>query len=443
MIGTQDRWQGELFVSGSLRDLIPDEHVLRRVDRVLDRSWLRDAVTDCYCEDHGRPGIDPEAAVRLMLAGFLCGIVHDRKLMREAQVNLAIRWFAGYRLHAALPDHSSLTRIRQRWGEQRFRAVFQRTVRACLEAGIATGEVVHIDATLIRADVSWESLAARHVSAVAEANDAVELSQSGTPKRISATDPDATLAKADRRVSAQPSYKQHTAVDDLAGVVVDVVVTTGATSEGDWFAAQLENVASQTGRAIATVTADAGYAYAKIYAVAESAGIKAVVPPKAEPPPKSQVPLRRFKYDARHEIVRCPTGRVLRRSTRAPHGWFYRAKVADGRRCLLRETCLPRPHGSRSVVISDGYAALLRARRQRPRWTEREHALDRRHRWRSEGAHAEVKVQHGLRRAVRRRRWNVAIQAYLTAAAMNLKRLAAWLSIFLLQARRPLIIAGA
>src|SRR5688572_28420021 len=98
MLGRQDRWQDDLCVVGSLRDV---DHVLRRVDAVLDLSWLRDEVADCYCDDNGRPGIDPESAVRLMLAGFLVGIVHDHKLMREAQVSLAIRWFAGYRLHEA------------------------------------------------------------------------------------------------------------------------------------------------------------------------------------------------------------------------------------------------------------------------------------------------------------------------------------------------------
>ena len=69
---------------------------------------------------------------------LLLGIVHDRRLMREAQVNIAIRWFIGYGLHERLPDHSSLTRIRQRWGEERFREIFKRTVMACLEARIAT-----------------------------------------------------------------------------------------------------------------------------------------------------------------------------------------------------------------------------------------------------------------------------------------------------------------
>src|SRR3712207_4077993 len=116
MLGRRVRGQTELLVAGSLRDLIPDDHVLARVDRVLDLSWLRAEVRHCYADGSGRPGIEPEAAVRLMLAGFLLGIVHDRRLLREAQVNIAIRWFAGFGLHEALPDHSSLTRIRQRWG---------------------------------------------------------------------------------------------------------------------------------------------------------------------------------------------------------------------------------------------------------------------------------------------------------------------------------------
>ncbi len=106
-------------MAGSLRELLPDDHVLVRVDRVLDLGWLRAEVEPLYRTDAGRPGIDLEAALRLMLAGLLLGIVHDRRLMREAQVNLAIRWFIGYGLHEALPDHSSLTRIRQRWGAER------------------------------------------------------------------------------------------------------------------------------------------------------------------------------------------------------------------------------------------------------------------------------------------------------------------------------------
>jgi len=197
MLGRKERDQLELFITGSLRQLIPDEHVLARVDRVLDLSWLREEVSDSYCLDDGRPAIDPEVAVRLMLAGLLTGIVHDRKLMREAHVNIAIRWFAGYALHEKLPDHSSLTRIRQRWGEERFRRIFKRTVDACLKAKIATAEVVHIDASLIRTNVSWESLAERHVEDVLIENQTEEKAEverqgreSGKYTKVCTTDPD-------------------------------------------------------------------------------------------------------------------------------------------------------------------------------------------------------------------------------------------------------------
>ena len=145
MLGNTPWGQSELLIAGSLRDFVPDDHVLARVDRVLDLGWLRAEVRDSYAGDGtGRPGVDPEVALRLMLAGFLLGIVHDRRLMREAPVNIAIRWFAGFGLADTLPNHSSLTRIRQRWGAERFCAVFLRTVQACVAAGIARGEVVHM-----------------------------------------------------------------------------------------------------------------------------------------------------------------------------------------------------------------------------------------------------------------------------------------------------------
>ena len=222
MIGNQNRWQEDLFVAAPLSSLIPDDHVLRRVDKVLDLSWLREEVSNLYCDWNGRPSIDPEAAVRLMLAGFFQGIVHDRKLMREAQVNLAIRWFAGYRLQEDLPDHSSLTRIRQRWGSELFKRIFQKTVGQCIEAGLVSGETVHIDATLIRADVSWESLTTEYAQKVIEENQALDgdsnredessasgRSRTGAPKKRSTTDPDATLTTSSHTFRMEPSFKQN------------------------------------------------------------------------------------------------------------------------------------------------------------------------------------------------------------------------------------------
>jgi transposase len=313
----------------------------------------------------GRPGVAPEAAVRLMLAGFLLGIVHDRRLMREAQVNLAIRWFAGYGLHDRLPDHSSLTRIRQRWGVARFRRIFERTVQACVSAGLAKGEIVHVDASLIRADVAWESLAVRHVDAVTQVNgdgtasdrtpetqERLRMSkQTGKFKKVCLTDPDASMATSGRNRRLEPSYKQHGAVDDACGVILDVEVTTGEVNEGQTILDRLDAVAALAGIDIGTVTADAGYAYAKVFAGLETRMITAVIPTKAEPI-RSKVPLRRFRYDQKRDLVKCPRGKILRpNKAKIDHGRFFASKARDCRGCDLAAQCLSPSRVTKLLVI--------------------------------------------------------------------------------------------
>lgn len=436
MLGERRAEQYEFF-AGSLRDLIPNDHVLARVSRVLDLSWLRDEVGELYCADNGRPGIAPETAVRLMLAGFLLGIVHDRRLMREAAVNVAIRWFCGFGLTERLPDHSSLTRIRQRWGAERFRKIFEHTVKACVAAKVAKGEIVHVDASLIRADVSWESLVKQHVGQVEEANGPVEdveaekrSKKSGKYKKVSLTDPDASMATSARNRRLEPCYKQHGTVDDVFGVILDVEITTGEINEGQLIEERVDATIATTGVAITTLTADAGYAYAKVYGAMERRSIDAIIPAKADPM-RSAVPLRRFKFDPRRDIVKCPRGKVLTPGKVHGHGRFFTARVRDCRSCPLAARCLPKGRTARTVMISNDYPALLRARRRRDRWSAEDQRLYQRHRWRSEGYHGEAKTWHGLARAVRRGLGNMKIQAYLTAAAVNLKRLAAALLAFL------------
>lgn len=423
MLGRQTRGQHELLFAGSLRELIPNDHVLVRVDRVLDLGWLRAEVADCYAAGSGRPGIDPEAAVRLMLAGLLLGIVHDRRLMREAAVNIAIRWFAGYGLTEALPDHSSLTRIRQRWGADRFRRIFTRTVEACVTAGIAKGEVVHIDSSLVRADVSWEAIARKHADAVDAAN-----GPAAPPREpVCRTDPDASLATNNRARRVEPAYKQHTAVDAEAGVVLDVAVTTGAQHDTKAVEAQLDAIPATTGVPIGIATMDASYAITRVFAALEERKIEAIIPAKAErAPKKGTIPVRRFKLDAKHRVVRCPAGKILR-----PHGkpdsdgfQHYRARIPDCEPCRLRAICFSTTMRRRAILLHKDHPALLRARRKYARWGPRERAFYRRHRGRVEGVHGEAKAWHGLARAIRRGLANMQIQAFLTAAVINLKRLA-------------------
>ena len=441
------REQEELFVAGPLSSLIPADHLFRQVDGVLDLSWLHEEVRDCYHQEMGRPSIDPESALRLMLAGFFEGIVHDRKLLRRAQTDLAFRWFAGYRLDEKLPHHSSLTRIRQRWGVERFKRVFQKTVQACLDAGLVNAETIHVDATLIRADVSWESLTTRHADDVFEANRAPDRDEQTDPdeprgkglgksdstasnsKKQSTTDPDASMATSNKRRRLEPTFKQHTAVEDQSGVVVDVAVTTGEENEGKHLVEQLERVEETTGTKPRTVTADAGYAHAANYAALEERSIDAVIPPqRASRRKKERLPLRRFKYDAQHDWLTCPGGCRLSRKGRSQdgRGYWYRARGRDCACCPLKSRCISDKAHSRSILLADGYPALLRARRRKEKgWDAPTRDAYTRHRWRVEGVHGRVKTHHGLHRAARRGLDNVTIQALLSASVMNLKRLAA------------------
>ena len=169
-----------------------------------------------------------------------------------------------------------------------------------------------------------------------------------------------------------------------------------------------------------------------MYSALERRGIDALIPAKAEPI-KSRVPLRRFRYDAKHDILKYPQGRVLRPARPIKHGRFFYSKAKDCARCPLKGDCLSKGRVNKAVVIVYDYPALLRARRRRERWSVEERWLYQRHRWRSEGFHGEAKTWHGLARAVRRGLANMKIQAYLTAAAINLKRLAMALLILLLR----------
>ena len=442
---TRRAWgQEELFVAGPLADLVPADHVLRRIHSVLDLRWVHEEVRDAYCQDNGRPSVDPESALRLMLGGFVEGIVHDRALLRRAQTDLAFRWFAGFRLDERLPDHSSLTVIRQRWGAARFKTIFQRVVLDCVRAGLVKGEIAHVDATLIRADVSWESLTVAHVEQVIRANEEPPAqgdsdeprpavrprSRPAKPRKYSPTDPDATMTTSNRGYHLEPSYKQHTAVDDHAGIIVDVAVETGQANEGEQLLAQLARIEENTGASVKTVTADGGYAHATNYAALEKAGCRAVIPPQrtgVRQPGKQRIPARRFKYDPRRDCVTCPAGNRLERGSRSSsdNGWFYRARAHDCRICPLRERCIAPSAKVRTIVIVDEYPALLRARRRHQRgWDKTTRELYSRHRWHVEGAHGRAKSQHGLRRAARRGLHNVQIQSWMTATAMNLKKLA-------------------
>jgi transposase len=159
MMGMQTRLFTPISLS-SLDSLVPADHFYRQLDRILDLAFVRELVQATYAEI-GRPSIDPVVFFKLQLVMFFEGIRSERQLVRLAADRLSVRWYLGYNLDESLPDHSSLTRIRARYGLEVFRRFFEAVVEQCQQAGLVWGKELYFDATQVQADASLDSLTAR------------------------------------------------------------------------------------------------------------------------------------------------------------------------------------------------------------------------------------------------------------------------------------------
>jgi transposase len=158
MMGTKERNFQPLPEDISLEGLVPEDNFYRRLQQKLDLSFVRELVEDLYAPRAVRASI-PKFFFRLQLVMFYEGIRSERGLMRIVSERLSVRWYVGYDLHEPLPAHSSLTRIRDRFGLSVFREFFERILQLCVEAGLVWGEELHFDATKVDANASLESIA--------------------------------------------------------------------------------------------------------------------------------------------------------------------------------------------------------------------------------------------------------------------------------------------
>src|SRR3954469_11340170 len=147
-------------IAMSLEDLVPRDHFHRLLETKLDLSFVRQWVRELYA-DRGRPSIDPVVFFKLQLVMFFEGIRSERQLIATASLNLAHRWYLGYALDEELPDHSSLTRIRQRLGIDLFQRFFEKIVDLCQETGLVWGRELYFDATKVDANADLDSLVPR------------------------------------------------------------------------------------------------------------------------------------------------------------------------------------------------------------------------------------------------------------------------------------------
>src|SRR5690242_19555442 len=159
MMGKKERHFAPL-INVSVEQLVPQDHFYRHLERTLDLSFVREFVQEMYA-DGGRPSIDPVVFFKLQLVMFFEGIRSERLLMKHAADRLSVRWYLGYDFNQSLPDHSSLSKIRTRYGLDVFRRFFDAIVEQCQQAKLVWGKELYIDSTQVNANADLDSLTPR------------------------------------------------------------------------------------------------------------------------------------------------------------------------------------------------------------------------------------------------------------------------------------------
>jgi transposase len=433
-----------------LESFVHHDHFLRKVDRVLESAFVRELTAACYASGRGRPSIDPEVYFRMLLVAFLYDIRSDRQLCEDVYYNLAYRWFCRLSLQDGVPDHSSLSRIRDRYGEDIFEALFRRIVEICRKRGLVAPQCrVMTDATLIPADAALDSLVhndpgqarleAESLQGRTKAVDPLPTRKISNQTHRSRTDPDATLAQK-RGTPQQLKYKVHQSAEAESRVILDTHVTTGARHDNQPYLEQLQRIEERYRITIHEVTADRGYGSAHIIRTLQEQGKQTFIPLWS-----GRVGNKYLKgslvYQKDHDRFRCPAGKYLTPTPAITENHKrYVSLSSDCQACAQASTCPARTSGSspqRFVLrnLDQDLFEEVQARMRDPAFGEK---LSERM-WKIEGLFAEAKRNHGLSRARYRGRTKVQIQAYLSAIAQNLKRLVAALWCWLITRfqRRP------
>lgn len=387
MMGARTVMQEALFYSFSLEDHVPQSHLLRAVDRFVELSGIREKLRPFYSET-GRPSIDPELMIRMLLIGYCLGIRSERRLCEEVHLNLAYRWFCRLGLDGAVPDHSTFSKNRH--GRFRdsdlLRELFEMTVTRCIEEGLVGGEGFAVDASLIKADanrqrgVSGEeglppdivNHAAREYLEVLDAA-AFGAASPVTPKYLSPADPAARWTSA-HGGQAFFAYSTNYLIDLANAVIVDVEATTAIRpAEVTAQRTMIDRTQERFGIWPQRLAADTGYGdAANIAWLVHERGIEPHIPIFDHARRRTGSFQRdEFHYDHQHDLYVCPGSKELfprRRNFAALRGDVdqdgfirYRASKHDCDACALKPQCCP-GQSNRIVIrsIHEGARDLAR-----------------------------------------------------------------------------------
>ena len=386
MMGERTAMQVALFHGFSLERHVPGDHLLRKIDRFVDLSGVRAHLEPDYSEV-GRPSIDPELMIRMLIVGYCLGVRSERRLCDEVHLNLAYRWFCRLGLDGDVPDHSTFSKNRH--GRFRdsdvLRKLFETVVARCMREGLVSGEAFAVDASLIVADAhrrrgvaKVEDLNPTSNRAVAEYLAVLDDAAFGgatpvAPKAISPTDPAARYTAA-ADAPAVYAYSDNDLIDVERAVIMDVEATT-AVRQAEVGAAKtmFDGAADQFDARPSRLIADAGYGSAEMLGwLVEERGIEPHVKvfDKSE---RTDGTFSRsdFAYDPQAELYLCPGGKELRKRRRLFSALrsevtkegviLYRASKRDCEVCALKPKCTPNMP-ARKIARSVHEAARDKAR---------------------------------------------------------------------------------
>ena len=407
MMGPRQVAQGALFYEFSIEDHVPSDHLLRAMDRFVDLGDMRRHLAPFYSAT-GRPSVDPELMIRMLLVGYCFGIRSERRLCEEVHLNLAYRWFCRLDLTDPVPDHSTFSKNRH--GRFRdsdlFRHLFESVVARCISEGLVGGETFASDASLIRADANKQYAAAKAdwdpsridvtsaPRAVREYLDVLDDAAFGAasevePKFTSFADPASQWTGA-RKGPAFFAYSDNYLIDTDHGVILDVEATRSIrTAEVGATRTMIARTRDRFGLSPERLAADTAYGSGDMLGWLVGEGIAPHIPviDKSERR-DGTFSNAAFRYDPERDEYTCPGGKALKkywRKMKTPRDGVgkdgfrkYFARKQDCSACALKEQCTPNQptrkisrhvheaarDAARRIVTTDAYADASRRRKK-------------------------------------------------------------------------------
>jgi transposase len=432
----------------TIESLVPDDHLLRKIDRAIDLEFIRERVRHLYCEDNGRPALDPVVLFKLLFIGYLFGIRSERQLMREVQCNAAYRWYLRLRLTDKVPDASTLSQNRRR----RFRdsdiyqRLFDEVVELAMKRGLVEGKVLYTDATHLKANANKNKFDVVRVEVkpqeyLAQLEQAIEEDRAAEGKRElkakasalttkeikqSRTDQDAGYMVREGKPKGF-FYLDHRTVDAKHAIITDTHATPATVHDSVPYLGRLDRQRERFGFRVQAVGLDAGYATTAIAKGLEERGIYGVTGYRQANHGEGLFRKRKFHYDAQLDVYMCPNGQLLSYRTTNREGYRqYHSNAAQCRECPLRQQCT-RSRNMVKVVTRHVWQAA-RERVDSHRLEPPGKKIYKRRKETVERSFADAKQLHGHRYARMRGLTNVREQCLLAATAQNLKKIALLLS---------------